>query len=59
MTIRVGVNGFGRVGRNFFCAVDVQQVAAFKGAAPNGIRRVRRHGCSLRGVENFSWLGTS
>ncbi|MDT7739723.1 MAG: hypothetical protein QOK09_3092, partial [Mycobacterium sp.] len=27
MTIRVGVNGFGRVGRNFFRAVDVQQVA--------------------------------
>src|SRR5271169_4459758 len=27
MAIRVGVNGFGRVGRNFFRAVDVQQVA--------------------------------
>ncbi len=25
MTIRVGVNGFGRVGRNFFRAVDVQR----------------------------------
>ncbi|MCP9270957.1 type I glyceraldehyde-3-phosphate dehydrogenase [Mycolicibacterium arenosum] len=27
MTIRVGVNGFGRVGRNFFRAVDVQRAA--------------------------------
>jgi glyceraldehyde 3-phosphate dehydrogenase (phosphorylating) len=27
MTIRVGVNGFGRVGRNFFRAVDVQRSA--------------------------------
>ena len=27
MTIRVGVNGFGRVGRNFFRAVDAQQTA--------------------------------
>src|SRR6202140_1302239 len=27
MTIRVGVNGFGRVGRNFFRAVDAQQAA--------------------------------
>src|SRR6202171_6367460 len=27
MAIRVGVNGFGRVGRNFFRAVDVQQAA--------------------------------
>ena len=25
MVIRVGVNGFGRVGRNFFRAVDVQR----------------------------------
>ena len=25
MAIRVGVNGFGRVGRNFFRAVDVQR----------------------------------
>jgi glyceraldehyde 3-phosphate dehydrogenase len=27
MTIRVGVNGFGRVGRNFFRAVEVQRAA--------------------------------
>lgn len=27
MTIRVGVNGFGRVGRNFFRAVDAQRTA--------------------------------
>ena len=27
MAIRVGVNGFGRVGRNFFRAVDAQQTA--------------------------------
>ena len=27
MTIRVGVNGFGRVGRNFFRAVDAQRAA--------------------------------
>ena len=27
MVIRVGVNGFGRVGRNFFRAVDVQRAA--------------------------------
>jgi len=27
MAIRVGVNGFGRVGRNFFRAVDVQRAA--------------------------------
>src|ERR1700686_5735924 len=27
MTIRVGVNGFGRLGRNFFRAVDAQQAA--------------------------------
>ena len=27
MVIRVGVNGFGRVGRNFFRAVDAQQRA--------------------------------
>ena len=27
MAIRVGVNGFGRVGRNFFRAVDVQHAA--------------------------------
>ena len=27
MAIRVGVNSFGRVGRNFFRAVDVQQAA--------------------------------
>ncbi|WP_237572389.1 type I glyceraldehyde-3-phosphate dehydrogenase [Mycolicibacterium lacusdiani] len=27
MTIRVGVNGFGRVGRNFFRAAEVQRVA--------------------------------
>jgi glyceraldehyde 3-phosphate dehydrogenase len=27
MAIRVGVNGFGRVGRNFFRAVDAQQAA--------------------------------
>ena len=27
MVIRVGVNGFGRVGRNFFRAVDAQQTA--------------------------------
>ena len=26
MATRVGVNGFGRVGRNFFRAVDVQRV---------------------------------
>ena len=25
MTIRVGVNGFGRVGRNFFRAVDAHR----------------------------------
>ena len=25
MTIRVGVNGFGRIGRNFFRALDVQK----------------------------------
>jgi glyceraldehyde 3-phosphate dehydrogenase len=31
MTIRVGVNGFGRVGRNFFRAVDVQQAAGTTG----------------------------
>ncbi|TQR88035.1 type I glyceraldehyde-3-phosphate dehydrogenase [Mycobacterium hodleri] len=28
MTIRVGVNGFGRVGRNFFRAVDARRAAA-------------------------------
>ena len=27
MTIRVGVNGFGRIGRNFFRALDAQQAA--------------------------------
>jgi len=27
MAIRVGVNGFGRVGRNFFRAVDAQHAA--------------------------------
>jgi hypothetical protein len=27
MVIRVGVNGFGRVGRNFFRAVDAQRAA--------------------------------
>jgi len=27
MVIRVGVNGLGRVGRNFFRAVDAQQTA--------------------------------
>ena len=27
MTVRVGVNGFGRIGRNFWRAVDAQNVA--------------------------------
>jgi glyceraldehyde 3-phosphate dehydrogenase len=27
MTVRVGVNGFGRIGRNFWRAVDAQRVA--------------------------------
>ena len=27
MTIRVGVNGFGRIGRNFFRALDAQKAA--------------------------------
>ena len=27
MTVRVGVNGFGRIGRNFWRAVDAQKVA--------------------------------
>lgn len=27
MVIRVGVNGFGRVGRNFFRAVELQRAA--------------------------------
>ncbi|OKH85653.1 hypothetical protein EB75_15265, partial [Mycobacterium sp. ST-F2] len=27
MTIRIGVNGFGRIGRNFFRALDAQQAA--------------------------------
>jgi hypothetical protein len=30
-----------------------------KGAAPNGIRRVSPHRCSVGGVENLSWFGTS
>ncbi|RUP27408.1 MAG: hypothetical protein EKK51_27215, partial [Mycolicibacterium sp.] len=25
MTIRIGVNGFGRIGRNFFRALDAQK----------------------------------
>ncbi|MGZ6833879.1 MAG: glyceraldehyde 3-phosphate dehydrogenase NAD-binding domain-containing protein, partial [Mycobacteriaceae bacterium] len=27
MTVRVGVNGFGRIGRNFFRAVEAQRAA--------------------------------
>ena len=27
MTLRVGVNGFGRIGRNFWRAVDAQRAA--------------------------------
>ncbi|MDT7580323.1 MAG: hypothetical protein QOK35_1587, partial [Pseudonocardiales bacterium] len=27
MTVRVGVNGFGRIGRNFWRAVDAQKKA--------------------------------
>ena len=27
MTVRVGVNGFGRIGRNFWRAVDAQKAA--------------------------------
>ncbi|MDF3049922.1 MAG: glyceraldehyde-3-phosphate dehydrogenase, type, partial [Pseudonocardia sp.] len=27
MTVRVGVNGFGRIGRNFWRAVDAQRAA--------------------------------
>ncbi|MUL74885.1 glyceraldehyde 3-phosphate dehydrogenase NAD-binding domain-containing protein, partial [Mycolicibacterium sp. CBMA 226] len=27
MTIRIGVNGFGRIGRNFFRALDAQKAA--------------------------------
>jgi hypothetical protein len=32
MAIRVGVNGFGRVGRNFFRAVDAQHAGGQCGA---------------------------
>jgi glyceraldehyde 3-phosphate dehydrogenase len=42
MTVRVGVNGFGRIGRNFWRAVDAQKVGGDVGHRDRGGERHHR-----------------